>query len=187
MINKHGSFVGTDGVYLTTKSTKRYLKSIVLKRLIKVFCYTKIQTLGTINVIFDIGANVGEISIYLSKMYPNSKIFAFEPSKRNLKLFDENINNQFFNCDNITIIEKAVSNYNGKIKLTTSLNAQNTTIIDPKINREIKNNNLEYIDKVRKLMLLPLNLCDQNQIKEIDFVKIDIEGAEPLLTDSIKI
>ena len=111
MINKHGSFVGTDGVYLTTKSTKRYLKSNSTQKINQGFLlYERIQTLGTINVIFDIGANVGEISIYLSKMYPNSKIFAFEPSKRNLKLFDENINNQFFNCDNITIIENFSNN-----------------------------------------------------------------------------
>lgn len=187
MINKHGSFVGTDGVYLTTKATKRYLKSNNTKKINQGFLlYERIQKLGTINVIFDIGANVGEISIYFSKMYPNSKVFAFEPSKRNLKLFNENIKNQFFNCDNITIIEKAVSNYNGKIKLTTSLNAQNTSIIDPKINREIKKGDLEYIDRVEEVDVITLeNLCNQNQIKEIDFVKIDIEGAEPLLTDSI--
>lgn len=29
-------------------------------------------------------------------------------------------------------------------------------------------------------------MCKQYQINEIDFIKIDIEGAEPLLTDSLQ-
>ena len=36
------------------------------------------------------------------------------------------------------------------------------------INREIKNNNLEYIDNVEEVDVITLeNLCDQNQINEI--------------------
>ena len=79
-----------------------------------------------VNVIFDIGANVGEISTYFSKIFPNSKIFSIEPSTRNLTILKAHINSQFFECKNITIIEKAISNYDGKIKITNSLSAQNT-------------------------------------------------------------
>jgi len=188
MVNKNGSYIGTDGVFLSTKATKRYLKSNNTSKINQGFALSKvIKKLDAVNVVFDIGANVGEVSIYFSKMYPNSKIFSIEPSTRNLIIFKENMHDQFFECKNITIIEKAVSNYNGKIKITKHLNAQNTIILNPEINREINNKNLKFLDETEEVEVVTLeNLCEQYQINEIDFMKIDIEGAEPLLTISIK-
>lgn len=185
MINLSGSYVGTDGVYLSTKPTKRYLKSNNPNKINQAFILSEIiKKLDSVNVIFDVGANVGEISIYFSKMYPNSKIFSIEPLKKNIDYFKKNIQTQFFKCDNITIIEKAVCNYNGKIKITNSLNAENTIILDPKKNKKI---NKIIISKTEEVDAITLQkLCKQYQINEIDFIKIDIEGAEPLLTDSLQ-
>ena len=188
MVNKNGSYIGTDGVFLSTKATKRYLKSNNTRKINQGYPLSEvIKKLDAVNVVFDIGANVGEISIYFSKMFPNSKIFSIEPSTRNLIIFKENIHDQFFECKNITIIEKAVSNYNGKIKITKLLNAQNTVMLNPEINREINNKNLKFLDETEEVEVATLeNLCEQYQINEVDFMKIDIEGAESLLTNSIK-
>ncbi|WP_440650871.1 FkbM family methyltransferase [Candidatus Pelagibacter sp. HIMB1495] len=191
LIRKNECFVGDEGVFLNIKATNRYLKSQSLSRINQGFyLYEKIKKiLNQVNIVIDIGANVGEVSIFLSKMIPNSKIFSIEPSKRNLLLFKENIQKQFFNCNNIKIIEKVVCNYNGKIKITKLFGAENTIILDPKKNRQINNklkNNTGKIEEVEEVDANTLlKLCEENKINEIDFIKIDIEGSEPLLTEDI--
>ena len=99
LINKNDCFIGDDGVFLNVKATNRYLKSQSNSKINQGFdLYEKIKKiLNQVDVIFDIGANVGEVSLYLSKMYPNSKIFSIEPSKANLVIFKENIEKQYFN------------------------------------------------------------------------------------------
>lgn len=191
LINKNDCFIGDDGVFLNVKATNRYLKSQSNSKINQGFdLYEKIKKiLNQVDVIFDIGANVGEVSLYLSKMYPNSKIFSIEPSKANLVIFKENIEKQYFNCNNITIIEKVICNYNGKIKITKLFGAENTIILDPKKNRQINNeykNNVNKIDEVDEVDANTLiKICEQNKIDKIDFIKIDIEGSEPLLTEDI--
>jgi len=188
MVNRHGSFVGTDGVFLSTKGTNRYLKSNSSKTINQGAKKKKNikKILNSVKIILDIGANVGEISIYLSKMYQNSKIYSIEPSKRNLSIFKKNLDDQFDKCSNIMIIEKAVCDYNGKIDITSSLNAANTIMLNHELNRTLKGYDKKIIDNVEEVDAITLNeLCKQNNIIEIDFMKVDIEGAEPLLTPSI--
>jgi len=188
MVNRNGSFVGNDGVFLSTNAKHRYLKSNNTSKVNQGVALSEVlKRFDDVNVIFDIGANVGEISIYFSKIFPNSKIFSIEPSTRNLTILKAHINSQFFECKNIQIIEKAISNYDGKIKITNSLNAQNTIMLDPAINKEINNKNFKFLDETEEVEVTTIeNLCERYQVDEVDFMKIDIEGAEPLLTSSIK-
>ena len=43
------------------------------------------------DIVIDIGANIGVISVYLAKKYPFLKIYAFEPFKTSYELLSENI------------------------------------------------------------------------------------------------
>ena len=56
-------------------------------------------------VIVDVGANYGPYSFFLSKIYPNSKIFAFEPSTRTFNIFKKIVKK--FNLQNVIPIKKA--------------------------------------------------------------------------------
>jgi len=60
------------------------------------------------SVIFDIGGNIGLYSLVASAASPNSKIYCFEPNPTNVERIKRNvtINKQ----ENITLVEKAVSN-----------------------------------------------------------------------------
>tara|TARA_X000000950_G_scaffold289243_1_gene411156 strand:+ start:261 stop:1181 length:921 start_codon:yes stop_codon:yes gene_type:complete len=189
MVNRNGSYVGTDGVFLQNEGTNRYLKSKYSEKVNEGFdLYQKInQVLDNVSVIFDVGANFGEISLFLSKMYPSSKIYAVEPSRKNLIKLRENIKLNFFDTSNINIIETAVCNFEGKIKITSSYGSQNTIMLDPKNNRQINKHNQNFIDETEEVNATTLKkICEENEINEIDFIKIDIEGSEPLLTNDIK-
>jgi FkbM family methyltransferase len=119
-------------------------------------------------VIIDIGANVGIVSFYFAKKYPNSKIFAYEPHPLNyqnlLKGIEEN------NITNIYPFNLAVfskSDLDVKIHLHENNTSASSVFRflpkDPYV--EVKTISLEDIIK-------------QNNISYIDFLKIDCEGAE---------
>ena len=67
------------------------------------------------DVVFDIGAHIGCISIMLSKLYPGIKIYAFEPANITYDFLLKNIKQN--NITNIVPVNKAVSGVAGKFDL----------------------------------------------------------------------
>lgn len=61
--------------------------------------------------ILDIGANVGYFSLYISKRFPNSSIFSFEPFGDTFKRLRENIDKN--RAENIKPLRFAISDFNG--------------------------------------------------------------------------
>ncbi|MDR1942676.1 MAG: FkbM family methyltransferase [Endomicrobium sp.] len=61
------------------------------------------------DVVIDIGANIGMISIYLAKKYPFLKIYSFEPVKCNYEKFKKNIELNKIPNGVINIQNKAVT------------------------------------------------------------------------------
>jgi len=114
------------------------------------------------DVVFDIGAHVGYYSLISSKLA--KKVFAFEPEKKNLKLLRKNL--RLNRVDNCQVVETAVSDKNGKIKLYLS----QTSSGDHSISQ--KKNSFELVDSLAldnfasKIKSLP------------NLLKIDVEGAE---------
>jgi len=121
------------------------------------------------DVVLDIGANIGYYTLIFAKLVgPKGKVFAFEPDPENFALLNKNIKiNEY---KNVVLINKAVSNETGEIKLY--LNEYN------KANHQI------YPSKNhRKSILIQTTRLDdffKDYKGKIDFVKIDIEGAEYL-------
>lgn len=63
-------------------------------------------------VVYDIGAHVGYYTLVAAKSNVEGKIFAFEPSKENLKILKEHL--ALNNVKNVTTIQAAVSDKSGK-------------------------------------------------------------------------
>jgi FkbM family methyltransferase len=121
-------------------------------------------------VIFDIGGNVGITAIYLSRIFPNSKIYTFEPILDNFKILKKNIQEY----KNIEAFNIGLGSKNGEFKVYLSNDSENFGGIsfypDP-----VGNNLESYIS------------CEVNNINDvikkigidsIDLIKIDTEGAE---------
>ncbi|MEZ5034373.1 MAG: FkbM family methyltransferase [Chitinophagaceae bacterium] len=110
--------------------------------------------------IIDCGANIGLSVIYLKKIAPEASIIAFEPDDKNFELLQKNINS--FNFKNVTLKKEAVWVEN------TVLNFLN----DASMSSKVDENNSPSSIKVQASRLKDLLK------KKIDFLKIDIEGAE---------
>lgn len=111
-------------------------------------------------IIYDCGANAGLASIYLKKLYPGAIITAFEADPAIAKYLEKNIIKN--KAEGINIVAKAVWIKNGFINFSSE-GADGGSISDNK----------------NELSVACIRLKDriENETK-IDFLKLDIEGAE---------
>ena len=133
------------------------------------------------DITIDIGANIGYFTLMLAKLVgPTGKVFAFEPDPRNISLLRKNI--EINNYQNIIVIPKAVSNINQKCTLFTSQSSfgQNR-IYEPK-----KTRNQEFIPIESETIKLDDFFKNKDEMGNIAFVKIDVEGAEKFVLEGMK-
>jgi len=133
------------------------------------------------DITIDIGANIGYFTLMLAKLVgPTGKVFAFEPDPRNISLLRKNI--EINNYQNIIVIPKAVSNINQKCTLFTSQSSfgQNR-IYEPK-----KTRNQEFIPIESETIKLDDFFKNKDEMGNITFVKIDVEGAEKFVLEGMK-
>lgn len=123
------------------------------------------------DIILDIGANLGIISILLSKKFPTTKIYSFEASPINYENFLKNIKDN--NCTNITPFNLAVwSESNKTVEISTSpTNSGGSSIFYKDSFHE------QYPTSQVKTISLK-DIFDQNNIKKCKLLKMDIEGSE---------
>ncbi|WP_331848317.1 FkbM family methyltransferase [Paenibacillus haidiansis] len=119
------------------------------------------------SVIYDIGANIGNHSLYFSKYAKPQKIYAFEPIKEVKELLAANLrDNQFFNVE---IIEAAVSDINTQGEMS---------IFDGNIGAShllYSETGATTVVKIDDLNLLPPQ-----------FVKIDVDNLELEVINGMK-
>lgn len=128
--------------------------------------------------IVDVGAQIGYYTLLFSRWVGDvGKVFCFEPDPENYRLLLKNIAaNQ---VRNTVPIQKAVSNHNGK-----------TTLFQSSDNKGDHRINDFYVfdgDDQRKKIEIECVTLDSIFTKEqiIDFVKMDIQGAEMLAIDGM--
>lgn len=120
--------------------------------------------------IIDAGANIGLTSILLANKYPDSRIFAIEPEIRNFAMLELNVRQY----PNIIPINRAV--WHQKDKLTIADPGRGTWGFTT-IRHNSISNSME--DKSNLIETLTIDeLVQDYNLKEIDLLKIDIEGAE---------
>ncbi|MDR2457268.1 MAG: FkbM family methyltransferase [Clostridiales Family XIII bacterium] len=136
-----------------------------------VHCQYEIPGIVEINkgdIVIDAGACYGDSALYFdSAVYPDGKVYAFEPNKDISKILQENILSN--KGKNIVIVEKGLSD---KISFTKiSNNGTASTIID-----SITDENSDSLLEIETTTID--DFVEQNQIKKINFIKMDIEGYE---------
>jgi FkbM family methyltransferase len=122
-------------------------------------------------VIFDIGGNKGLYSKELVKIFPESEIHIFEPNSSNFLLLKD----IFKNNNKVYINNNAISNDEGEITLYSDFDGSGLASLT-KRRLEHFNNNMTISEKVYSKRLA--NYINQNNIRLIDLIKLDIEGHE---------
>lgn len=123
-------------------------------------------------VVLDIGAHIGIIAVPLAKKVgANGKVYAFEPTPTTVSILKETI--RINNIKNISVQPYALANTKGKLIFYTSDNKVDNS------NSLIDNHRL---DRKENKIEVEVNTLDDfkvsSNISKIDFIKIDVEGAE---------
>ena len=123
-------------------------------------------------VILDCGANIGISAIHYKRLFPQARVTSFEPDPRACELLRHNLNAN--GIHDIRVVEAA---------LWTSTGQNNFFSEGADANRIV-----EEVDEIRQLATLTPSAkhCNVETVRlrdylaegDVDFVKLDIEGAE---------
>lgn len=139
--------------------------------------------------IFEIGACEGEDSIRYSNLFPQARIYAFEPLPYNIERIHNNIKK--YNKQNIAVHQCALSNFVGSSMFHVSSGApegigtsddwdygnKSSSLLPP--DKHLEMFSFISFDKQITVNTSTVDVfCKEKGITAIDFVHLDVQGAE---------
>jgi FkbM family methyltransferase len=115
-------------------------------------------------LILDCGANIGISVLRYKQLFPNAEIIAFEPDKRIHEVINQNLKQN--KIENVTVIEAAVWTQDGEHTFFTE-GADGSRLTQD-----------ESSDVSSQYKVKTIDLSDYIRDQKVDFIKLDIEGAE---------
>ncbi|MBA4409135.1 MAG: hypothetical protein C0397_06915 [Odoribacter sp.] len=120
------------------------------------------------SVIIDGGANTGDYSLLTNQYNPDCKIYSFEPVEATFQCLTENVKDN----KNIIPVRKGLYNKNCSKEINVFDSDQHSSIYD------IQGLNYDSNQKLMIELVRGDDFMEENEIDSIDFLKLDIEGAE---------
>ncbi len=155
-------------------------------------------------VILEIGSNDGTHTAWFLELFPNARIYCFEPDSRAATKFEENLGD----CQNVTLFKMAVSDKVGKANFYPSSGFRPGDACHLKKESQSANGESECWDAsgslkkpVNHLIFYPWVTfgsavevdtttldawCEQHGVTCIDFIWMDVQGAEINVFDGAK-
>lgn len=132
-------------------------------------------------VLFDIGANIGFVSLLLSKIQ-GSTVYSFEPVSRSFACLQKNISQN--NLSHVLPFHFGFSNKEQKLFIGPPAKEQHVRYgrKDKKtglfsVHATQKGKNAEAFGEIAVFTTIDL-FCEKNKIQTLDYLKIDVEGHE---------
>jgi len=116
-------------------------------------------------IIFDLGSNIGFAALYFKLLYPQAKVFCFEPDPENFKRLKTNT--KMF--PDIYIFNYAICSHKGEREFYRHSESHSCHSLIPRDKAE---------QKIRVKCLSLDEAMIMSQVRHIDLLKFDIEGAE---------
>ncbi|MCI0539902.1 MAG: FkbM family methyltransferase [Verrucomicrobiales bacterium] len=126
------------------------------------------DTIQPNDVCFDVGANVGYYTLLMAKLAPQGRVHAFEPVPLNYHLLSASVLANGFT--NVSVNQLAVSDSEGRANFVLAEDSAYSSL-----------RNTERKGVAREFQVATTSLsqyCDRLGIHKVDFLKVDVEGAE---------
>jgi FkbM family methyltransferase len=157
---------------------------------------TKLFNINSELTIFDIGACEGLSSVRYLSVFPKSKVYAFEPVPNNYKKVLEN--KEKYNLTNFSAFELGLSSEKGEATFyvssgepsnidkptdnSTSFGNKSSSLYKPNKVNEI-HNWLKFNESITIKTETLQNFCRDHKIDSIDFIHMDVQGAELMVLE----
>lgn len=128
-------------------------------------------------VIFDIGANVGVMTLQFSQMVPKGKVYAFEPTHYAYKKLTKNVSLNPQLAERIQTIQTFVTSPEKKDETIIAYSSWKIDGSRAEKQHPIHGGTNMSTEGVGAITLD--DFCEKENIQRIDFVKIDTDGHEP--------
>jgi len=125
------------------------------------------------DIVIDVGAHIGLFALFSSQFCKNGIVYCFEPIKENFDLLESNL--ELNKIRNVIAINAAISTDNGIV----------TIYLD-----EDESGHSMYGTGTKQVQVKSFSLqdvFDSNKLEKCDFLKIDCEGEEYKIIDSLPI
>lgn len=135
-------------------------------------------------VIFDVGAHIGQTALKYHQLFPNAKIFCFEPF---LKSYDKlKINTEHF--PHIKCYNFGLGEISGKTVFHSNLSSATNSILPThELGKTTWGSNLLDTQETLEIELLTIDdFVTQENIENIDILKMDVQGAEYMVINGAK-
>lgn len=153
--------------YVDTLSLISSIEIVVLKR------WNDFTPSNNNPVILDCGANIGIATLHYKKLFPNSQIIAFEPDHEVCEVMKRNLDRN--KIKDVEVIEAAVWKEDGELEFF----AEGSDAGRLNKNSEDDLGNLVITNpKANFYPVKTIRLADFLAKSNVDFIKMDIEGAE---------
>ena len=142
--------------------------------------------------IFDVGACEGEETIRYLRRFPNARVFAFEPLPQNQQLIHDNFRR--YSVANVKVIPVAISDEVGEAAFHVSAGRPDHEFAGRNWNYGNKSSSLlapaaktpmygwiEFPETITVPCTTLDIFCQQHGIRSVDFIHIDVQGAEHLV------
>lgn len=125
-------------------------------------------------VIFDLGANNGDISKIYLEYFSSARIFAFEPFPDSAKNYKSN----FKDDARVKCFELAISDVKEEKNFFVNKNVDTNSLLKPQKSGLSSDAQVENISVIKVQSITLDEFCKQNNIDHIDILKMDIQGGE---------
>jgi FkbM family methyltransferase len=126
-------------------------------------------------VAIDVGAHLGYYALILSRLVgSNGRVIAFEPIPSNFRILSENI--ELNGCKNVQVVNQAVSDRSGCCELAPHALSNSSSF------SLLKNGGTKTI----AVDAISLDDFLKDWHRPIDFIEIDVEGAEGMVLDGAR-
>ena len=153
------------------------LKGIVPSYVRDLFTIKKITQI-TPKTFVDVGAHFGETSIAMNYVFPDAKIYSFEPVPSSYKILKQKTEN----IKNIRLYDFALGNKEGKFDFWLNNLSAASSLLDAESQREKL---FETTKRKEKITISLKKFMDLTEIKiqRPFYLKIDVEGAEKMVLE----
>lgn len=149
----------------------------------------RLFVLGDVRVVFDIGSCEGEDSIRYARLFPNATVYSAEPLPRNLPKLRDNLLRH--NAPSVEVLPLAFSDASGTARFYVSSGQpedrpngdawdygnKSSSLFPP--DRHLEVHPWVHFDQVIEVQTDTLaSFCKLRQIETIDFIHMDVQGAE---------